>query len=193
MRFNDNEWFFFYLSITAIGVGMLDKISSIFGCVLIFIGIFGMIIILLRSFQREQYSTIKTKIKSITNKSSNNPDHFIEINIEALKAHLINWIGYESYKNIIKKVILYRKSFETNVPVSVKYILYFDLEYNRETESTRTIFKEFIDTDKKLPITGDEFKNIYKKTAPSNHLNEWHLTDKKPEDVNEEFSFVLYP
>lgn len=121
----------------------------------------------------------------------NNPDHFAEINIEALKAHLIGW--NESYKSIIKKVILYRPSFESKIPTSAKYILYFDLKYNEETKSTRTIFKEFIDIDKKLPIIGDEFKNIYKKTVPSNHLDEWHLTVEKPEGVNEEFSYVLYP
>ena len=58
------------------------------------------------------YVVIKNPYRKVFSKIFNNPDHFIEINTEALKAHLIGWINYESYKNIINKVVLYRKSFE---------------------------------------------------------------------------------
>ena len=128
-------------------------------------------------------------LRSILNKASNKPEHFIEINIEALRAHLIDW--NESYKNIIKKVVLYNPSLKSKTPTLTKYILYFDVKYNKETESTRKILKEFL--YKQIPIIGEEFKNVYKKTAPNHHLEEWHLTIEKPEGVNEEFSFVLYP
>ena len=88
-------------------------------------------------------------------------------------------------------MILYRPSFESKTPILVKYILYFDVKYNEETESTRKIFKEFI--VRELPIIEDEFKNVYKKTAPNHHIEEWYLTIEKPKGVNEKFSFVLYP
>jgi hypothetical protein len=121
----------------------------------------------------------------------NSPDHFVELNMEALKAHLAGWINYESYKNIINSVILYRPSFESKTPTLVKYILYFDVKYSQETESTRKILEEFF--KRKLPIIEDEFKNVYKKTVPNNHIDKWYLTIEKPEGVNKEFSFVLFP
>ena len=169
------------------GVGLIMPKVELYQKIIGYLCISGSLLYFIIYFIKTNY---KSKfLRSILNKASNNPDHFVEINIEALKAHLIGW--NESYKSIIKKVVLYNNSHAKNIPVGVKYILYFDLEYNKKTESTRTIFKEFI--SRKLPIIGDEFKNVYKKTVPSNHLDEWHLTVKKPEGVNEEFSFVLYP
>ena len=86
MKFNRNEWFFFYLSIATIGIGMLNKVSSNIEYLLIFIGIFGMIITLLKSFW---------------GKHSNNQNHFLKINIEALRAYLIEWYEPSDFSRVI--------------------------------------------------------------------------------------------
>lgn len=140
--------------------------------------------------KKERYFAFPITGKILSLFHLNNPDNFIELNIEALKSHLFNWTNYESYKSIIKKVVLYRTTFETETPTLTKYILFFDLVYNRETESARKTLEDFI--GKKLPIIGDEFKNVYKKETPNHHMDEWFLTAKRPEGIYEKQSYVLY-
>ena len=171
------------------GVGLIMPKVELYQKIIGYLCIAGSLLYFIIYFIKTNY---KPKfLKSILNKPSNNPDHFVELNIETLKSHLINWINYESYKNIIKKITLYRPSFETNTPTLTKYILYFELKYDRETETTRKIFEEFL--GKKTLIIGDDFKNVYKEKTPDHHLEEWYLIARKPGGVYEKYSFVLYP
>ena len=177
----------YVFQIIILGIGLIMPKVELYQKIIGYLCILGSLLYFIIYFITTNY---KPKfLRNILNKPLNNPDHFIGINIEALKAHLISW--NESYKTIIKKVVLYNASHATNMPTMVKYILYFDLEYNRETESTRIILEEYF--KKQVPISGEEFKNIYINIAPNNYKDEWELTPKKPEGVNEEFSFALYP
>ena len=165
------------------GVGLIMPKIELYQKIIGYLCILGSLLSFIIYFIKTNY---KPKfLRSILNKASNNPEHFIEINIEALRAHLIDW--NESYKNIIKKIILYNSSLKSKTPTLTKYILYFDVKYNKETESTRKTLEAFI--NRKLPIIEDKFKN----TVPNHHLEEWYLTIEKPEGVNEEYSFVLFP
>lgn len=117
-------------------------------------------------------------------------DLFQGIDIRSLKSYLFSWVESKPYKKIIKRVILYRTACETNVPTSVKYIIYFDIAYNQKTEQTRTIHNKFLSLQ--IPIINDEFGSIYKENAPENFHQEWQLTDKKPIGVSDKHAVVLF-
>ncbi|MBC8461590.1 MAG: hypothetical protein H8D67_26745 [Deltaproteobacteria bacterium] len=115
---------------------------------------------------------------------------FFNINIHALKSSLYIWVATDAYKNLIKRVVLYRAVLDSTVPVSVKYIVFFDVVYNQKTEVTRKVHQNFLKN--KTPILGDDFGDVYKGNPPVNFHDEWLLTDKKPDGTSGKHGVVLF-
>lgn len=115
---------------------------------------------------------------------------FHEIDIESLKSHLFPWVTADAHKDLLKKVVLYRVSAGSSVPVGVKYILFFDVVYNRKTEMGKNIHRTGL--KEQIPIQGNDFRRVYKGDAPSNFHDEWLLTDEKPSDLFSKNAVVLF-
>lgn len=115
---------------------------------------------------------------------------FREIDVNILKSILYPWVATNAYKDLIKKVVLYRTTLDSQPQVTLEYIVFFDVVYNQKTEEARKVHHELLRM--KTPIMGDDFARVYKGDVPLNFHDEWLLTDKKPQGFSDKNAAVLF-
>jgi hypothetical protein len=174
VKFSNKEWFFFCFSLALGGIGILQPINPVFGYILIFIGVVGMISVLIRAAFRRV---------TVNGKSDLN-----ELSLNELKKWCNAWGKIYDHLN---RIVLYVYPPQSQI----RYALYFEFDvFTKAGQKQSEVFNQGAWYHEHFPIDDvEEFKSVYnKKPNRSDYINEWDIISNA-RDANKEAPRSLPP